>query len=115
MSLMLYSTVSQTNESILLNNKEFNPCAIIGTFQSEKPSEYPIKEVDMQPTKYPDRKEKVKEMFYKGNRLMLRLDSPVWQTGSSEPKNDKIETGDPGCFVRKACLLQKRLSGLGLV
>ncbi|EOR93035.1 hypothetical protein ADIARSV_3801 [Arcticibacter svalbardensis MN12-7] len=75
MSLMLYSFVSHTNESILLNNKEFSPCAIIGTFKSKKPSEYPLGEVNRQRSNYPDREEKVKEMFYKGNFLMLGLDS----------------------------------------
>ncbi|WP_069659154.1 hypothetical protein [Arcticibacter eurypsychrophilus] len=73
MSLMLYSSISQTNESILLNSKEFSPCAIIGAFQSEKPSEYPIKEVNTQPSNYPGREKKIKEMFYKGNLLMLKL------------------------------------------
>ena len=75
MSLMLYSTISQTNESLLLNSKEFSPCAIIGTFQSEKPSDYPIKEVDMQPSNYPGKEEKIKEMFYKGNLLVLKLNA----------------------------------------
>ncbi|WP_069658689.1 hypothetical protein [Arcticibacter eurypsychrophilus] len=75
MSLMLYAKISHTNESILLNNKEFSPCAIIGTFQSERPSEYPTKEVDMQPSAYPGREEKISEIFYKGNLLMLGLDS----------------------------------------
>ena len=32
MSLMLYSSINQTNEIILLNSKEFSPCAIIATF-----------------------------------------------------------------------------------
>ncbi|WP_069658121.1 hypothetical protein [Arcticibacter eurypsychrophilus] len=77
MSLMLYSTINQTNEDILLNSKEFSPCAIIGIFQSEKPSDYPIKEVDMKPSNYPDREEKIKEMFYKGNLLMLKIDNMI--------------------------------------
>ncbi|WP_069660364.1 hypothetical protein [Arcticibacter eurypsychrophilus] len=73
MSLMLYSTVSQTNESILLNSAAFSPCAIIGVFQSEKPSDYPTKEFITLPSHYPGREEKIKGMFYKGNLLMLGL------------------------------------------
>ncbi|WP_083936528.1 hypothetical protein, partial [Arcticibacter svalbardensis] len=66
MSLMLYSSIFQTNESILLNSREFSPCAIIGAFQSERPSEYPIKEVNFPPLDYQGREESIKEMFYKG-------------------------------------------------
>ena len=73
MSLMLYSTVNQTNESILLNSPAFSPCAIIGAFPSEKPSDFPTKEIDMQSSNYPGREEKIKEMFYKGNLMMLGL------------------------------------------
>ncbi|EOR94314.1 hypothetical protein ADIARSV_2555 [Arcticibacter svalbardensis MN12-7] len=73
MSLMLYSPINQTNESILLNNAAFSPCAIIGTFESEKPSDYPLKEVHTQPSAYPGREENIKAMFYKGNLLMLKL------------------------------------------
>ncbi|WP_069661187.1 hypothetical protein [Arcticibacter eurypsychrophilus] len=77
MSLMLYSPINQTNESILLNSRAFSPCAIIGTFQSEKSSVYPIKEVYMQSSNYPGREEKIKVMFYKGNTMMLNLDNKV--------------------------------------
>ncbi|WP_069661045.1 hypothetical protein [Arcticibacter eurypsychrophilus] len=74
MSLMLYSTICQTDESILLNSAAFSPCAIIGAFQSEKPSQYPLKEVNMQPSDYPGREGKITVMFYKGNFLLLGLD-----------------------------------------
>ena len=86
MSLMLYSTISQTNESILLNSKEFSPCAIIGVFQSERPSDYPVKEVNMQPSNYPGREEKIIGMFYKGNMLMLGLDSRFCRRVSLDTK-----------------------------
>ncbi|EOR93654.1 hypothetical protein ADIARSV_3163 [Arcticibacter svalbardensis MN12-7] len=87
MSLMLYSTVSQTNESILLNSVAFSPCAIIGVFQSEKPSEYPLKEVEMQPSHYPGREEKIKGMFYKGNLLvMVLVNKTNKQTGESNKR-----------------------------
>ncbi|EOR96691.1 hypothetical protein ADIARSV_0114 [Arcticibacter svalbardensis MN12-7] len=77
MSLILYSPICQTNESILLNSTTFSPCAIIGTFQSEKPSDYPTKEVDTQLSDYPGREEKIKVMFYKGNIMMLGLHSNI--------------------------------------
>ncbi|WP_069659220.1 hypothetical protein [Arcticibacter eurypsychrophilus] len=77
MSLMLYSTIAQTNESILLNSAAFSPCAIIGAFQSENPSNYPVKEVFMRPCDYRGMEEKIKEMFYKGNLLMLGLPNRI--------------------------------------
>ncbi|WP_069659447.1 hypothetical protein [Arcticibacter eurypsychrophilus] len=89
MSLMLYSTVSQTNESVLLNSKEFSPCAIIGTFQSEKPSGYPFKEVNYQSSSYPGREEKIKEMFYKGNLLMLGLSCRIDKQANKSNKKIK--------------------------
>ncbi|WP_069658059.1 hypothetical protein [Arcticibacter eurypsychrophilus] len=94
MSLMLYSTVSQTNESVLLNSKEFSPCAIIGVFQSENSSEYPKKEVNYQSADYPGREEKIKEMFYKGNLLMLGLDNRIvkqaWEIGKKISLNETV-------------------------
>ncbi|EOR95486.1 hypothetical protein ADIARSV_1305 [Arcticibacter svalbardensis MN12-7] len=91
MSLMFYSFMSQTNESILLNSAAFSPCAIIGTFQSENPSDYPLKEVEMQPSHYPGREEKIKEMFYKGNVLMLGLDSWFVKLAKLNPKTIKLK------------------------
>ncbi|EOR95412.1 hypothetical protein ADIARSV_1413 [Arcticibacter svalbardensis MN12-7] len=90
MSLMLYSTIAQTNESILLNSKEFSPCAIIGTFKSEKPSEYPIKDVDTQPSNYPGREEKIKGMFYKGNLLMLGLVNKISKMTISSSRKQQV-------------------------
>ena len=96
MSLMLYTTVDQTNESILLNNSAFSPCAIIGTFQSEKPSETPTKEVDMQLSNYRGREEKIKEMFYKGNLLMLKLHLRIGKQSGTALKKRSIECGESG-------------------
>jgi len=82
LSLMLYSTIEQTNESILLNNKEFSPCAIIGAFQSEQPSEYPTEKVNFQPSDFTGRETKVKELMYKGNLLMLGLRNSITEQAS---------------------------------
>ncbi|WP_069657965.1 hypothetical protein [Arcticibacter eurypsychrophilus] len=91
MSLMLYSTVSQTNESILLNSKEFSPCAIIGSFQSVKPSEHPLKKVDTQPFNYPGREEKIRLMEYKGNLLKLGLESKTSKLISERSKKATVK------------------------
>ena len=101
MSLMLYSTISQTNESILLNSKEFSPCAIIGAFQSEKPSDYPVKEVDMQPSNYPGKEKTIKEMFYKGNLLMLGLFDRIDKQASERIKKIKPKMMISDFSVRK--------------
>ncbi|WP_245681342.1 SDR family oxidoreductase [Arcticibacter eurypsychrophilus] len=41
MSLLFYKYVDATQEYVLLNCKAFSPCAIIGTFQSPEPADYP--------------------------------------------------------------------------
>ena len=111
MSLMLYSTVSQTNESILLNSKEFSPCAIIAAFQSKKPSDYPIKEVDMQLSDYPGREETIKEMYYKGNLLMLGMANRISKaTSSTGIKFIKTNKSSQRKESIPDLLLQKRVS-----
>ncbi|WP_069660198.1 hypothetical protein [Arcticibacter eurypsychrophilus] len=107
MSLMLYSTLSQTNESILLNSVAFSPCAIIGAFQSEKPSDYAIKEVDMQPCNYPGREEKIIEMFYKGNLLMLGLDSRLSTQATSSGKTVTLKQIIPDILPGKRISFKK--------
>ncbi|WP_069659858.1 hypothetical protein [Arcticibacter eurypsychrophilus] len=101
MSLMLYSTISQTNEKILLNSAAFSPCAIIGTFQSEKPSDYPLKEVDMEPSSYPGREEKISEMFYKGNLLMLGLSTCIGQQAVIISKITRVKEVVPDVTLNK--------------
>ncbi|EOR96351.1 hypothetical protein ADIARSV_0456 [Arcticibacter svalbardensis MN12-7] len=107
MSLMLYSSVSQTNESILLNSVAFSPCAIIGAFQSEKPSDYPLKEVDMQPSDYSGREEKIKEMFYKGNLLMLGLNNQVTKQVIKAVKNGNLKEKIDDFSIRKKVFYKK--------
>ncbi|EOR93216.1 hypothetical protein ADIARSV_3635 [Arcticibacter svalbardensis MN12-7] len=86
MSLMLYSSINQTNENILINSSTYSPCAIIGTFQSENPSEYPVGAVNTQPSDYPGREEKIKQMSYVGNLLLLGMDAKVMKLTSSTDK-----------------------------
>jgi len=100
MSLMLYSTVSQTNESILLNSKDFSPCAIIGTFQSEKPSDYPKEAVNCQPSDYPGREENIKEMFYKGNLLRLGLNDILFKRSTFINKKQDVKKVILSCIPR---------------
>ena len=101
MSLMLYSSVSHTNESILLNSKTFSPCMIIGAFQSERPSGYPLKKVNFQPSNYPGREEKVKELFYKGNILLLRSSDLLNKQAVAIRRPIKVEQQDLDCGFRK--------------
>ncbi|EOR93954.1 hypothetical protein ADIARSV_2788 [Arcticibacter svalbardensis MN12-7] len=107
MSLILYSTIAQTNESILLNSKGFSPCAIIGTFQSENPSDFPLKEVDMLISNYPGREEKIIEMFYKGNLLMLGLDSLLGKQATSGAKTVKSKQVIPDVVPGKRVSFKK--------
>ncbi|EOR92539.1 hypothetical protein ADIARSV_4344 [Arcticibacter svalbardensis MN12-7] len=107
MSLMLYSTLDHTNESVLLNSAAFSPCAIIGTFQSLNPSDYPLKEVDMQPSKYSGKEEKIKEMFYKGNLLMLRLDSQFGKQANLSTKTVKSKQMIPDVVPLKRVSFKK--------
>ena len=107
MSLMLYSTMNQTNESILLNSKEFSPCAIIGALQSEEPSDFPIKEVAMEPSIYLGREERIKEMFYKGNLLMLGLSLKFGKKGDLRSRITKVEKVTEDSMVRGRVFFRK--------
>ncbi|WP_069658452.1 hypothetical protein [Arcticibacter eurypsychrophilus] len=110
MSLMLYSTINQTKESILLNSKKFSPCAIIGTFQSEKPSEFPTKVVNTQPSNYPDKGEKIIEMFYKGNLLMLNLANKIkTQTKTNNKQTNSITITSKEKKINNDLTLRKRI------
>ncbi|WP_069660473.1 hypothetical protein [Arcticibacter eurypsychrophilus] len=100
MSLMLYSTVAQTNESILLNSREFSPCAIIGTFQSANPCDYPSIEVNYQPFNYPGREEKITEMFYKGNSLMVGLVNKISKKAISTNKKQEVKEVIPNLLQK---------------
>ncbi|EOR95776.1 hypothetical protein ADIARSV_1089 [Arcticibacter svalbardensis MN12-7] len=91
MSLMLYSPINQTNESILLNSAAFSPCAIIGTLQSENPSNYQLKMVDTQPSNYLGREEKIKLMDYRGNLLILGLENRISKLISATSKKAKVK------------------------
>ncbi|WP_069659708.1 hypothetical protein [Arcticibacter eurypsychrophilus] len=108
MSLMLYSSVGQTNESVLLNSKEFSPCAIIGAFQSEKPSNYPLKEVNMQPTDYEGMEDKIKQMFYKGNLLMLGLESQMNRHACATSKKTKVKEVFPDVTLNKRVFFSRK-------
>ncbi|EOR94918.1 hypothetical protein ADIARSV_1879 [Arcticibacter svalbardensis MN12-7] len=108
MSVMLYSTISQTNESVLLNSAAFSPCAIIGSFQSEKASDYPIKEVNMQPSSYPGREEKISEMFYKGNSLRLGLSTSIDKQVGSISKSTRVKEVVPDVTLHKRVFFNKK-------
>ncbi|WP_069658580.1 hypothetical protein [Arcticibacter eurypsychrophilus] len=107
MSLILYSNVSQTNECILLNSQEFSPCSIIGAFQSEEPSDYPLKKIDMKLSNYPGREEKIKEMFYKGNLLMLKINNSIHKLSISSNKMKTKEVIPCDLFKKRVSFKKK--------
>ncbi|EOR95998.1 hypothetical protein ADIARSV_0814 [Arcticibacter svalbardensis MN12-7] len=115
MSLMLYSKLSQTNESILLNSAAFSPCAIIGTFQSGNSSEYPREAVNYQPSNYLGRGETIKEMSYKGNLLMLGLNYRIRKQAKDSAITVKSMEVIPDVLPGKRVSFKKGRVVLGIV
>lgn len=73
MSLLLYGQVDRTCEYILLNNKNFSPCALIGAFQAPEPSALSAKPLQLSKEAFPDRYTRIREMGYAGNQLIAKL------------------------------------------
>lgn len=70
LSLLMYNQMERTGEYVLLNNKNFSPCAIIGTFQSTEPSARTADPINISIEAYPIRYLKMQEMGYAGNQLL---------------------------------------------
>lgn len=74
MSLLAYKETSMKDGLVLLNSKEFSPCAIIAAFAASDPGEYPEGPVNQHFEAYPeDRWGSLLAMGYEGNRLLREL------------------------------------------
>ncbi|PRY54596.1 hypothetical protein B0I27_102365 [Arcticibacter pallidicorallinus] len=70
-SLMAYSETRMEEGYVLLNSKEFSPCAIIAAFHAEEPGEYPASPVNMALNEAQQtRGSSINNMCYEGNRLL---------------------------------------------
>ena len=73
MSLLLYDEVAHTREYVLLNNKGFSPCAIIGAYPAEEAEPRTASPLDISREAYPERCYRMRSMGYEGNRLLSLL------------------------------------------
>jgi len=73
MTLLMYGQMERTGEYVLLNNKSFSPCALIGAFQATEPSLRTAEPIQLSKEAYPDRYMKMQEMGYAGNLLLKEL------------------------------------------
>ncbi|PRY55271.1 hypothetical protein B0I27_101240 [Arcticibacter pallidicorallinus] len=70
-SLLAYSETRMEEGYVLLNSKEFSPCAIIAAFHAEEPGEYPARPVNMELNEAQQtRGASIHNMCYEGNRLL---------------------------------------------
>jgi len=74
-SLLAYSETRMEEGYVLLNSKEFSPCAIIAAYAAEEPGEYPDGPVNMELSESQQtRGASIYNMCYEGNRLMRDLE-----------------------------------------
>ena len=70
-SLLAYSETRMEEGYVLLNSKEFSPCAIIAAYAAEEPGEYPAGPVNMELSEAQQtRGGSIYNMCYEGNRLL---------------------------------------------
>ncbi|EOR95552.1 hypothetical protein ADIARSV_1235 [Arcticibacter svalbardensis MN12-7] len=86
MSLLVYNAIGLDEEAILINSKEFSPCAIIGAFQSTTASDRPKAAVNQCAANYPVEQGNLHHMVYVGNLLMLGLGLRIDLHGSTASK-----------------------------
>jgi len=74
-SLLAYSETRMEEGYVLLNSKEFSPCAIIAAYAAEEPGEFPSGPVNMELSEAQQtRGASIHNMCYEGNRLMRDLE-----------------------------------------
>ena len=89
-SLLAYSETRMEEGYVLLNSKEFSPCAIIAAYAAEEPGEYPAGPVNMELSESQQtRGASIYNMCYEGNRLLRDLK----RRASSKVKIPKMGTG----------------------
>lgn len=97
-SLLAYSETRMEEGYVLLNSKEFSPCAIIAAFAAEEPGEYPLGPLNMELSEAQQaRGASFYNMCYEGNRLLRDL----------KRTEEKIKATTPAA-MRKAATTKQR-------
>jgi len=89
MSQLMYNQMERTGEYVLLNSKNFSPCAIIGTFQSTEPSARTADPLKISIEAYPVRYLKMQELGYAGNQLLKGLKKHLKHSQDQKSKHIK--------------------------
>lgn len=92
-SLLAYSETRMDEGYVLLNSKEFSPCAILAAFAAKEPGEYPAGPVNLKLNEV--QQPRVANMYmmgYEGNRLMRGLERRQ-QTKTEAPMKRTMDEG----------------------
>jgi len=97
-SLLAYSETRMEEGYVLLNSKEFSPCALIAAYAAEEPGEYPSGPVNMELSEAQQtRGASIYNMCYEGNRLLRdlkRRKEKTMKTATKAIKKRAKEDGD---------------------
>ena len=97
-SLLAYSETRMEEGYVLLNSKEFSPCAIIAAYAAEEPGEFPSGPVNMDLSEAQQtRGASIYNMCYEGNRLLRdlkRRKEKTMKTATKAIKKRAKEDGD---------------------
>jgi len=98
-SLLAYSETRMEEGYVLLNSKEFSPCAIIAAYAAEEPGEFPEGPVNMELSEAQEtRGASFYNMCYEGNRLLRdwkrSKDKTTPKTATKAAKQRAKEDGD---------------------
>jgi len=100
-SLLAYSETRMEEGYVLLNSKEFSPCAIIAAYAAEEPGEYPSDPVNMELSEAQKTREaSIYNMCYEGNRLLRdqqrRKEKAITKTATSSSTAKKKRAKEDG-------------------
>ncbi|MGV3706464.1 MAG: hypothetical protein ACO1NU_13910 [Arcticibacter sp.] len=102
-SLLAYSETRMEQGYLLLNSKNFSPCALIAAYAAEKPGEYPEGPVNMELSGAQlQRGASFYTMCYEGNQMLRNLERRIGVESTVKKKEpDPVEdSGDLKCGQR---------------
>ena len=93
-SVLAYSETRMEEGYVLLNSKEFSPCALIAAFPADEPGEYPGGPVNVELSEgQQPRAASICMMGYEGNRLIRNLERRIGTKAKETTKEVKRQVG----------------------
>ena len=107
-SLLAYSETRMEEGYVLLNSKEFSPCAIIAAYAAEEPGEFPSGPVNMELSEAQrTRGVSINNMCYEGNTLLRDLKRRIVPKTTATKKRKTHEGDVPDLKVGKRVSFSK--------